>query len=136
VNGAKIEGRIELRAGDKILIGGQELTLLNERDEARGTGMAGGVLHAAKLTLPKMAPAVRDEPSYRLPDSEPEPSMVRRADAFKLLGGVAEKALAMGRAAEAERLLASALADIIETTRAGRSIPPSLMDQAAKFSAK
>ena len=62
--------------------------------------------------------------------------MVRRADAFKLLGGVAEKALAMGRAAEAERLLASALADVIETTRGGRSLPPSLVDQAAKFSAK
>ena len=42
----------------------------------------------------------------------------------------------MGRAAEAERLLASALADVIETTRQGRSVPPSLVDQAAKFSAK
>ena len=64
------------------------------------------------------------------------PSMVRRADQFKLLGGVAEKALAMGRAAEAERLLASALADVIEATRAGRPLPPTLVDQAAKFSSK
>ena len=61
--------------------------------------------------------------------------MVRRADAFKLLGGVAEKALAMGRAAEAERLLASPLADVIETSRMGRPVPPYLVDQAAKFSA-
>jgi predicted component of type VI protein secretion system len=139
VNGAKIEGRIDLQAGDKILIGAQEMTLLNARDEALLPGPSGAMPQAAaaKLTLPKMAPAVKqDVARQRQPESDPEPSMVRRADAFKLLGGVAEKALAMGRAAEAERLLASALADIIETTRSGRSIPPSLMDQAAKFSAK
>jgi hypothetical protein len=138
VNGAKIEGRIPLQSGDKILIGAQEMTLLHARDDAVQAGPSGAVPQAAaKLTLPKMIPAVKeDSGSRRSPDSDPEPSMVRRADAFKLLGGVAEKALAMGRAAEAERLLASALADIIETTRSGRSIPPSLMDQAAKFSAK
>jgi nucleotide-binding universal stress UspA family protein len=140
VNGQRIEGRVELRAGDKILIGAQELTLLHARDD--GPQIAGAPMPppaAAKLTLPKMAAAVRQAevvPSSHQVDSEPEPSMVRRADAFKLLGGVAEKALAMGRAAEAERLLASALADVIETTRQGRSVPPSLVDQAAKFSAK
>jgi nucleotide-binding universal stress UspA family protein len=139
VNGQRIEGRVELRAGDKILIGGQELTLLHARDDAGPVGAPVGPPQAqAKLTLPKMVAAVRtgEVPSSQQVDSEPEPSMVRRADAFKLLGGVAEKALAMGRAAEAERLLASALADVIETTRQGRSVPPSLVDQAAKFSAK
>ena len=138
VNGQRIEGRVDLRAGDKILIGAQELTLLHARDEGVAIGgMPMPQPAAAKLTLPKMAAAVRqvEVPSSQV-DSEPEPSMVRRADAFKLLGGVAEKALAMGRAAEAERLLASALADVIETTRQGRSVPPSLVDQAAKFSAK
>ena len=139
VNGQRIEGRVELRPGDKVLIGAQELTLLHARDEAAPGISAGPILPiASKLTLPKMAAAVRhaEVPSSGSIDSEPEPSMVRRADAFKLLGGVAEKALAMGRAAEAERLLASALADVIETTRQGRSLPASLVDQAAKFSAK
>ncbi len=139
VNGQRIEGRVDLRAGDKILIGGQELTLLHARDEGAQVGvMVGPPQAASKLTLPKMAAAVRqaEAPSSQPVDSEREPSMVRRADAFKLLGGVAEKALAMGRAAEAERLLASALADVIETTRQGRSVPASLVDQAAKFSAK
>jgi len=80
VNGARIDGKVPLTVGDRILIGSQELTLLS--------------------------------------------------------GGVAEKALAMGKAGEAERLLASALADVIESTRAGRPLPPTLVDQAAKFSAK
>jgi hypothetical protein len=62
--------------------------------------------------------------------------MVRRADAFNLLGGVAEKALAMGKAVEAERILASPLADVIEASRAGKRMTPTLVDQAARFSAK
>lgn len=138
VNGTKIEGPVSLQAGDRILIGAQELTLLNARDPALvATSSSGG--QSPKLTLPKIPPAVRTavpSPSSVSAESEPEPSMVRRADAFKLLGGVAEKALAMGRAAEAERLLASPLADVIETSRAGRPVPPLLVDQAAKFSAK
>ena len=42
----------------------------------------------------------------------------------------------MGRAVEAERLLASPLADVIEASRAGRKLPTGLVDQAAKFSSK
>jgi predicted component of type VI protein secretion system len=131
VNGHRIETKVNLNVGDRILIGSQELTLLAARD---GANMTGGV---GKMTLPKMKVST---PSSGFPpvqiESDPEPSMVRRADQFKLLSGVAEKALAMGKAGEAERLLASALADVIEATRAGRPLPPTLVDQAAKFSAK
>jgi hypothetical protein len=74
--------------------------------------------------------------SGSLAEVDPEPSMLRRVDGFRLLGGVADKALAMGRADEAERLLASALADVIEACRSGRRIPASLAEQAARFSAK
>jgi len=70
------------------------------------------------------------------PEPEYELTMIRRADAFTLLTGVAEKALAMGRAVEAERILASPLGDVIEASRAGKKIIPSLVDQAARFSAK
>lgn len=132
VNGHRIEAKVGLNVGDRILIGSQELTLLAARDPAAvgGTGVG-------KMTLPKMKVST---PSSGFPpvqiESDPEPSMVRRADQFKLLSGVAEKALAMGKAGEAERLLASALADVIEATRAGRPLPPTLVDQAAKFSAK
>lgn len=133
VNGHRIDGKVSLNVGDRILIGSQELTLLSAREGNLSAG--GGV---GKMTLPKMKVST---PSSGFPpmgqiESDPEPSMVRRADQFKLLSGVAEKALAMGKAGEAERLLASALADVIEATRAGRPLPPTLVDQAAKFSAK
>lgn len=132
VNGHRIETKVSLDVGDRILIGSQELTLLAAREG--GAVVDGGL---GKMTLPKMR---LNTPSSGLPqiqlEADPEPSMVRRADQFKLLSGVADKALAMGKSGEAERLLASALADVIEATRAGRPLPPTLVDQAAKFSAK
>jgi hypothetical protein len=135
VNGHRIDGKVSVNVGDRILIGSQELTLLSARPEGMAQGGGGGV---GKMTLPKMKVST---PSSGFPpmgpvEADPEPSMIRRADQFKLLSGVAEKALAMGKAGEAERLLASALADVIEATRAGRPLPPTLVDQAAKFSAK
>ena len=134
VNGHRIEGKVQLAVGDRILIGGQELTLATANDPTSG-GMGVG-----KMTLPKMRVNTPSSgisvPGFPQVESDPEPSMVRRADQFKLLSGVAEKALAMGKAGEAERLLASALADVIESSRAGRPLPPTLVDQAAKFSAK
>ncbi len=132
VNGRRIEAKVSLSVGDRILIGSQELTLLAGRDGANLAGAGVG-----KMTLPKMKAGTPSSSFPSVPlEPDPEPSMVRRADQFKLLSGVADKALAMGKAGEAERLLASALADVIEATRAGRPMPPLLIDQAAKFSAK
>jgi predicted component of type VI protein secretion system len=143
VNGKRIDGRVDLQVGDRIMIGAQELTLLQGRAvTSRDHQTAGGV---SKMTLPKMEAALRipnDVPGttaavpHEGSSSEIDPSMVRRADAFRLLGGVAEKALALGRSVEAERLLASPLADVIEASRAGRKLPSGLVDQAAKFSSK
>jgi hypothetical protein len=132
VNGSRISERVHLEAGDRILIGAQEMTLVAAQ-EALPEPARGG--RSLKMTLPKI-PVVATPPLPERSDSEFELSMVRRADAFNLLGSVAEKALAMGRAVEAERLLASPLGDVIEASRAGKRVTPSLVDQAARFSAK
>jgi pSer/pThr/pTyr-binding forkhead associated (FHA) protein len=143
VNGQRIPGRTKVVAGDKIVIGSQELTLLEGRES---TGRETASHQMGKRTLPKMPAAAEliaaerassAPPSEQmLGDPDAEPSMVRRADAFNLLGGVAEKALAMGRADEAERLLASPLADVVEASRAGKRLSPWLVDMAARFAAK
>jgi len=143
VNGQRIPGRTKVVAGDKIVIGSQELTLLEGRESA---GRETASHQMGKRTLPKMPAAaelIAAERASSVPPSEQmlgdpdaEPSMVRRADAFNLLGGVAEKALAMGRADEAERLLASPLADVVEASRAGKRLSPWLVDMAARFAAK
>jgi hypothetical protein len=81
--------------------------------------------------------AARPDPApTSSPDQDSELSMVRRVDAFNLLAGVAEKALAMGRAEEAERLLAAPLADVVDASRAGKPLVPALVDLAARFAAK
>jgi predicted component of type VI protein secretion system len=144
LNGQRIPGRTKVQAGDKIIIGSQELTLLEGRESA---GRETASHQMGKRTLPKMpaatelmaaerASSVPPSEQQMLGDPDAEPSMVRRADAFNLLGGVAEKALAMGRADEAERLLASPLADVVEASRAGKRLSPWLVDMAARFAAK
>jgi predicted component of type VI protein secretion system len=134
VNGKRIQGRVMLEVGDRIVIGAQELTLLQGREGGRAQSSA----NISKMTLPKMPAADGDKPTAVgvFPDQDLEPSMVRRADAFNLLGSVAEKALAMGRADEAERILAAPLGDVIEASRAGKVLSASLVDMAARFSAK
>lgn len=141
VNGQKIPGRTEVHAGDRITIGSQEMVLVARGDDS----LQPHTRNPLKMTLPRLPTPVQEiasspgtaTPGLGSPIPEDlEPSMVRRADAFQLLGGVAEKALAMGKAAEAERILASPLADVIEASRAGKRVTPTLVDQAAKFSAK
>lgn len=144
VNGLRIPGKTQVQPGDKILIGSQELVLLRGRENSmretaslpgRGTlpklSVVPELLGGAESTAPPGQP--RDDQTG---DAESDSSTVRRVTAFKLLGGVAEKALAMGRADEAERLLSGPLADIVEASRNGKPVSPWLVDVAARLAAK
>jgi hypothetical protein len=135
VNGERVVGKMALNAGDTIVIGSQDLVLLLGR--GGGTRAMGAV--TGRRTLPKVAPHVHDPvtgPAARSTTDEETTAMARRAGAFDLLGSVAEKALAMGRADEAERLLAGTLAEIAETCRSGKHLSAQIVDTAARFAAK
>ena len=147
VNGRRLEGRVSLQPGDRIVIGSQELTLQLSPEAVQRSAM--GTTQAGRLTVPRMAtvlPVSSDNPTRPgtvLPPPEPESSdpgagagAERRAAAFNLLGGVADKALALGRAEEAERLLNTALLEVLEAARVGRNPTPSLVDVAARLAAK
>lgn len=142
VNGRRIAAKTPLEPGDKIIIGSQELTLLRGREGAGVRETASVTM--GKRTLPNVpAPSDHSEVSQQergdeaTTDVDPaDSSMVRRATAFKLLGGVAEKALAMGRADEAERLLAAPLGEIVEACRGDKRVSPWLVDMAARFAAR
>jgi hypothetical protein len=129
VNGRRIDTIVDLHPGDRILIGGQEMMLVQTRAEARAD-------HIASSALPKMTLSRLEAVPPAIQDADVEPSMARRADGFRVLGSVAEKALAMGRVEEAERLLASALSEVIEACRAGRRVPMSLTEDAGRFAAR
>lgn len=107
VNGHKISGRVMLRRGDCITIGAQELCL---EGSASGPPAAG----------------VRAPPP--IPQHE-------RFAMFEAVLQNADRAFALGRADEAERVLASPLGEVIELVRSGQTRDRQLVDLAARYSA-
>jgi len=142
VNNQKIEGRVRVKPGDKVLIGSQELTVMAvPEDNATSPAMhPTGAMPKVTLNRISLSEIADDDSVTRVGsatgDMRDEVSVVRRVEAFRLLGSVAEKALAMGRADDAERVLASSLTDVIEASRNGRPVSPALAEQAARFAAK
>jgi predicted component of type VI protein secretion system len=136
VNGMRIEERTQLQPGDRVLIGSQELTLVVTPSEvAKAIDESIGRKTLSRVPLQGDLARV---PAASAPQSAPDsdPSTVRRVNAFKLLSSVAEKALALGRTEEAERLLSGPLMELVESCRAGQRISPSLVDTMAAFAAK
>src|ERR1044071_2006544 len=65
-----------------------------------------------------------------------QPAPTLRADAFGLLGGLADKALAMGRGEEAERILSVHMVNILEDAKAGRKVAPETAKTATLYAVK
>ena len=114
VNGQKITGRVRLQAGDKVLIGSQEMVLM----QAAAGRVSNPVPPLATLTRMPSAhpedPSVVTKVSFVPQEAMEELSVVKRLDGFRVLGSVAEKALAMGRPDEAERVLAASLVEVLD----------------------
>jgi pSer/pThr/pTyr-binding forkhead associated (FHA) protein len=161
VNDQPITGRMTLKPGDRVLIGSQELTLVaaaietsKTMDEsmgrktlsrvAAGPGAAHGSdaptsvsvppVTAPPATPPKTGAYATAPPVSGSPESDA--TAVRRANAFKLLSSVAEKALALGRADEADRLLSGPVLELVEATRSGQRLSPTLVDTVARLAAR
>ncbi len=127
VNGERITGPQALRAGDIITIGDDSLTLfeLEEPGERRTE------------TISDMRP-VRPDQTPRLPSfSDDDVSIAtRRADAFQLLSGVVDKALALGRGEEAEHLIGTHLVAALADASTGRGVPADIARSAARYALK
>src|SRR4029077_17960147 len=80
-------------------------------------------------TLSSVVPAHMQE---RLA-SEPVKDAFRRVDSFPLLSTLADKALALGRPEDAERILASLLSEILKRLESDNSFAPETVDQAAQY---
>jgi pSer/pThr/pTyr-binding forkhead associated (FHA) protein len=127
VNGDRIVRPTALQPGDIITIGDDSLTLieLEEHRERRSE------------TISDMRP-VRPEQTPRLPSfSDDDVSIAtRRADAFQLLGGVVDKALALGRGEEAEHLIGTHLVAALADASTGRGVPVDIARTAARYALK
>jgi pSer/pThr/pTyr-binding forkhead associated (FHA) protein len=91
VNGVKTRGKIRLFGGDVIKIGNQEINVIEVEREGELNGLNGS----------------------------DGPAPTRRFDPMGVVGQLAEKALNLGHAEEAERLLSGVLEQILTDTNAG-----------------
>lgn len=128
VNGERITGERALRDGDKVQIGKQDFTFRSatkvvERSASPERFMA-ETLHGK--TLPREvfeAEKQREE-------------LTRRTDALDLLCGVADKVLALGRGDEAEKLLGTALGNMLKQAQAGGALAPASASRAASYAVR
>jgi hypothetical protein len=125
VNSVRVIGSARLKPGDRLAIGDEILQFgeIEEdpappRDAATVTG----------LVAPK---GKRD--SFADDDIS---VATRSADIFQLLASVVDKALALGRGEEAERVIASHLQAALADATAGRDVSPDIARTAAGYSVK
>jgi predicted component of type VI protein secretion system len=128
VNGERIAGQRALRDGDRVQIGKQDFVLRSATKVVRldtPERFTAETLHG--ITVPPEALAdgekARDE-------------LTRRTDALELLCGVADKVLALGRGDEAEKLLGTALSNMLKSTQAGSIIAPASAARAASYAVR
>jgi hypothetical protein len=127
VNGERITEPRALGAGDIITIGDDSLTLVElDQPAERRTE-----------TISDMRP-VRPDHAPRLPSfSDDDVSVAtRRADAFQLLSGVVDKALALGRGEEAEHLIGTHLVAALADASTGHRVAPDIARTAARYALK
>jgi len=128
VNGERISGQRALRDGDRVQIGKQDFVLRSAtkvvKVETAPERFSAETLHGK--TLPREvleAEKVREE-------------LTRRTDALDLLCGVADKVLALGRGDEAEKLLGTALGNMLKQVQAGATLAPASAARAASYAVR
>ena len=134
VNSQRIERRARINDGDVIRIGGQEITLY---------GIGDVPSHPVSRPRTPQTSTMQDiRVREILPEDDvqtsvlttpiPSPDPDKRVHGLSLIGGVADKALAMGRADEAERILQRALSDALVKAPQG-DLNPEFAERAADY---
>jgi pSer/pThr/pTyr-binding forkhead associated (FHA) protein len=182
VNGKRVEQRQEVRPGDRVLIGEQELTLVarsfdketkphvpsrrrfietlhasdvdaqidNPSRNARGASNAATAVAGSRSLVetggdPNAAPSDAKQDSKGSEQksdqkseqkSEQKEELTFQGEALVLLTGVADKALALGRGEEAERILGAYMANLLDAARAGAVVMNKTCDTAATYAVK
>lgn len=120
VNGHKAEGKAPVRHLDRITVGSHELVLVELRDAAHASPTLVGVTLRDIPGIPKDT-TPGDAPSDDLTGAQ------------VMLTGLADKALALQRYEEAERVLSKLLEPVRERARAGGAIAPGRLDECTRY---
>jgi hypothetical protein len=146
VNGRRVQASEPLNSGDQLAIGKQTFVVRSaspspavKRAERSNAETLHG-LHITPEMLASAASAAAEEeikagtkPDLRVPT---ESESTHREEALELLGGVADKVLALGRGEEAERVLATALNNVLAEVKRGREPAPRVVGRAATYAGK
>ena len=139
VNGVRVGHSTVLRDGDRILIGTTELSLFETRDSslmrlrtARPASSAPGeritpMVHVPQRPPTKPVPAV----PMRVPTKAEQIPSTARADALKMIGGLADRLAATGNLEEAAQVLSGHLRRILKGSNAGLHVTPDVAASAA-----
>jgi hypothetical protein len=141
VNGKRVAGSQQLKAGDQLLVGKQQfvvcaitrppVSMPSERFNAETLhGLRAAPDLSANIQITD--PIADTKADLKLPDAE----STHREEALELLGGVADKVLAMGRGEEAERVLSTALNNVLAEVKRGREPAPRVIGRAATYAGK
>lgn len=145
VNGVRIDGPVRLSSGDRIDIGAQQLVIREAttsppqgaryRRRAETLQLDTDPPSARKPSGLSPAPAIMEEPTIiGRHYSEPPGESSRSIQSLKVLGSVAEKALALGHVDEAERLLGAMLAGVLaKAKRKPGELDADIAEQAARY---
>lgn len=151
VNGARIEGPQAITEQDKVVIGSQELRVyfVDETAEAAareqyrrhtqtlGVGASELDVHLAAAVVASPPPPAPGSSPAAVPPQPAESTVgIRGLGSFQLLGGVADKAFALGRAEEAERILQALLVEVLGRAREGKPVEANMAEQAARYAAR
>jgi len=155
INGERVSGRHDLRHLDRVKLGSEEMIIVEVGGarEARVTGLMSVCqgcripIDPAETRCSHCGTAVVPQPlagqtleiknwptqSSEGPLARGDDEDTRRASSFMLLAGIADKALALGRVDEAERVLSGLLADLLTKTQAGKSPPDDSIRDAVRY---
>jgi len=147
VNGVKVGHSTVLCEGDRILIGTTEFSLFESRDSSLMRVRAARVVSAVpgervtplvnpiELSAPKAPARAPSRPMSAVPMTVPTqlervPSTAR-ADALKMIGGLADRLAATGNLEEAAQVLSGHLRRILKGANSGLTVTPEVAGSAA-----
>lgn len=154
VNGLRVGHSAVLRDGDRILIGTAEFSLFETRDSSlqriraarpasalpqesltptsSGLGVAARSSAVTKPMAPVRAPS-REQPAVpmQVPSKAEHVPSTARADALKMIGGLADRLAATGNLEEAAQVLSGHLRRILKGANSGLVVTPDVAASAA-----
>jgi len=133
VDGTVARSAVPIKSGSRIQLGDEELVIveLDAEMKRRVTATDFRAAHTVRLERPTESDALGPARDAADPGED-----TLRTQSFELLARVVDKALAMGRGAEAERVIGSILADHLKDAQSGKRPSPEVARTSAEYALK